>query len=159
MEEGETLPFDSLIVSSGATAKFFGIPGASELSFPLYTLTDARALRDHILRRLELADADPTPAAAGALTFVVVGGGPTGVEVAGALAELLDVAVSHDGFRFSREDTRIIMVDGVDRLLTTVQALILGLHGRHPPGPGHRTEAGPDGQVGHLHLRGARRRQ
>ena len=64
----------------------------------------------------------PTPirqqAPDGALTFVVVGGGPTGVEVAGALAELLDVAVRHDGFRFERDAARIIMVDGLDRLLT-----------------------------------------
>lgn len=113
------LPFDSLIVASGATAKFFGIPGASEHSFPLYTLTDARRLRDHILRRLEDVDAHPEGAAArGALTFVVVGGGPTGVEVAGALAELLDVAVRHDGFRFDRSAGRIILVDALDRLLT-----------------------------------------
>jgi NADH dehydrogenase len=118
LAEGEPLPFDSLIVASGATARYFGIPGARELSFPLYTLTDARALRDHALRRLEQADSDPTPAVEGALTFVVVGGGPTGVEVAGALAELLDVAVRHDGFRFSRDEARIIMVDGVERLLT-----------------------------------------
>jgi NADH dehydrogenase len=105
------LPFDSLIVASGATAKFFGIPGASEHSFPLYTLTDARRLRDHILRRLEDVDAHPEGAAAcGALTFVVVGGGPTGVEVAGALAELLDVAVRHDGFRFDRSVGRIILL-------------------------------------------------
>jgi len=113
------LPFDSLIVASGATARFFGIPGASEYSFPLYTLTDARRLRDHILRRLEDVDAHPDGAAArGALTFVVVGGGPTGVEVAGALAELLDVAVKHDGFRFDRSAGRIVLVDGLDRLLT-----------------------------------------
>ncbi len=113
------LPFDSLIVASGATAKFFGIPGASEHSFPLYTLTDARRLRDHILRRLEDVDAHPDGAAArGALTFVVVGGGPTGVEVAGALAELLDVAVKHDGFRFDRSAGRIVLVDALDRLLT-----------------------------------------
>jgi NADH dehydrogenase len=112
------LPFDSLIVASGATAKFFGIPGASDHSFPLYTLTDARRLRDHILRRMEDVDAHPEGAAArGALTFVVVGGGPTGVEVAGALAELLDVAVRHDGFRFGRSAGRIILVDGLDRLL------------------------------------------
>ena len=58
LEAAEPLPFDSLIVASGAQAKFFGIPGASEFSFPLYTLTDARRLRDHVLRRLELADAD-----------------------------------------------------------------------------------------------------
>ena len=117
--EGQPLPFDSLIVASGATARFFGIPGASDYSFPLYTLTDARRLRDHILRRLEDVDAHPEGAAArGALTFVVVGGGPTGVEVAGALAELLDVAVRHDGFRFERSTGRIILIDGLDRLLT-----------------------------------------
>ncbi|HEY4929894.1 MAG TPA: NAD(P)/FAD-dependent oxidoreductase [Acidimicrobiales bacterium] len=119
LAEGHPLPFDSLIVASGATARFFGIPGASEYSFPLYTLTDARRLRDHILRRLEDVDAHPEGAAArGALTFVVVGGGPTGVEVAGALAELLDVAVRHDGFRFERSAGRIILIDALDRLLT-----------------------------------------
>ena len=100
LEGAGPLPFDSVIVASGATAKFFGIPGAAEFSFPLYTLSDARTLRDHVLRRLEEADTDPGLAPQGALTFVVVGGGPTGVEVAGALAELLDVAVRHDGFRF-----------------------------------------------------------
>ena len=102
LDGAEPLPFDSLIVASGATAKFFGIPGAAEYSFPLYTLTDARNLRDHVLRRLEAGRRRPGAVAEGALTFVVVGGGPTGVEVAGALAELLDVAVRHDGFRFDR---------------------------------------------------------
>ena len=118
LESGDPLPFDSVIVATGATANFFGVEGASQFSFPLYTLTDARRLRDHVLRRLEQADADPTPAAEGALTFVVVGGGPTGVEVAGALAELLDVAVRHDGFRFARDDAHIVLVDGLDRLVT-----------------------------------------
>ena len=119
LDGAASLPFDSLVVASGATARFFGIPGASEHSFPLYTLTDARRLRDHILRRLEEVDAHPEEATArGVLTFVVVGGGPTGVEVAGALAELLDVAVKHDGFRFDRSAGRIILVDALDRLLT-----------------------------------------
>ncbi len=118
LDEADPLPFDSVIVASGATAKFFGIPGAAEFSFPLYTLTDARSLRDHVLRRFEEADADPSRAGEGPLTFVVVGGGPTGVEVAGAMAELLDVAVRHDGFRFDRSLGRIILVDGLDRLLT-----------------------------------------
>lgn len=122
LDDTRPLPFDSLIVASGATARFFGIPGASEYSFPLYTLTDARRLRDHILRRLEDVDAHPEGSGArGALTFVVVGGGPTGVEVAGALAELLDVAVRHDGFRFDRSAGRIILVDALDRLLTPFQ--------------------------------------
>ncbi|MGH9081317.1 MAG: NAD(P)/FAD-dependent oxidoreductase [Acidimicrobiales bacterium] len=118
LEDATPLPFDSVIVASGATAKFFGIPGAAECSLPLYTLNDARKLRDHVLRRFEEADADPSRAAEGLLTFVVVGGGPTGVEVAGALAELLDVAVRRDGFTFARSMGRIILVDGLDRLLT-----------------------------------------
>jgi len=121
MEDSRALPFDSVIVASGATARFFGIPGASEFTFPLYTLNDARTLRDHVLRRLEDADTDPDGADNGLLTFVVVGGGPTGVEVAGALAELLDVAVRHDGFNFARSSGRIILVDGLDRLLTPFQ--------------------------------------
>ena len=92
LESSGPVPFDSLIIASGATVGYFGVEGASEFSFPLYTLTDARTLRDHVLRRLEQADADPGSAPAGPLTFVVVGGGPTGVEVAGAMAELLDLA-------------------------------------------------------------------
>jgi NADH:ubiquinone reductase (H+-translocating) len=121
--EGSTpLPFDTVIVASGATARYFGIPGASEFTFPLYTLNDARTLRDHVLRRLEDADIGADAPHAGQLTFVVVGGGPTGVEVAGALAELLDVAVSHDGFTFARGAVRIILVDGLDRLLTPFKA-------------------------------------
>ena len=118
LEGADPLPFDSLIVASGAVANFFGVDGAEEFAHPLYTLADARYLRDHLLRRLEEIDAHPDRVADGTLTFVVVGGGPTGVEVAGALAELLDVSVRHDGFRFDRGSARIIVVDGLDRLLT-----------------------------------------
>jgi NADH dehydrogenase len=117
--DADPIPFDTVIVASGATVGFFGVTGASQFTFPLYTLTDARILRDHVLRRLEQADADPARAGTGPLTFVIVGGGPTGVEVAGALAELLDLAVRHDGFRFARSTARIIVIDGIDRLLAT----------------------------------------
>ncbi|HEX4219265.1 MAG TPA: NAD(P)/FAD-dependent oxidoreductase [Acidimicrobiales bacterium] len=120
--EGDPVAFDSIIVASGASVKYFGIPGAEQYAHALYTLADARYLRDHILRRLEEVDAEPR-LADGALTFVVVGGGPTGVEVAGALAELLDVSVRHDGFRFDRSQARIIVVDGLDRLLTPFKAV------------------------------------
>jgi NADH dehydrogenase len=118
VEGAEPLGFDSLIVASGATANFFGVEGAEEFAHPLYTLADARYLRDHLLRRLEEIDAHPERIEDGTLTFVVVGGGPTGVEVAGALAELLDVSVRHDGFAFPRDRARIVVVDGLDRLLT-----------------------------------------
>ncbi len=122
VEAGNPLPFDSLVVATGATARFFGIAGAERHARPLYTLSDARALRDHVLRRLEEVDAGPDRADDGTLTFVVVGGGPTGVEVAGALAELLDVSVRHDGFRFDRTRGRIVLVDALDRLLVAFDA-------------------------------------
>jgi NADH:ubiquinone reductase (H+-translocating) len=118
LEDDDPLPFDSIILATGAVAKYFGIPGAQEFTFPLYTLADARILRDHLLRRLEEIDAHPELINDGTLTFVVVGGGPTGVEVAGALAELLDVSVRHDGFKFDRAQAKIIVVDGLNRLLT-----------------------------------------
>ncbi len=118
LEGSSALAFDSLIVASGATARFFGIPGAAEHTFPLYTLTDARRLRDHMLATLETVDAHPELVDSGMLNFVVVGGGPTGVEVAGALSELLDTSVQQDGFHFPRGQARIIQVDGLDRLLT-----------------------------------------
>ena len=118
LEGTDPLPFDWIIVASGAIAKFFGIPGVQQFTHPLYTLADAGYLRDHILRRLEEIDAHPERITDGTLTFVVVGGGPTGVEVAGALAELLDVSVRHDGFDFDRSHARIVLVDGLSRLLT-----------------------------------------
>jgi NADH dehydrogenase len=121
VDEGEPIAFDSIIVASGATVKYFGIPGAEQHAHALYTLADARYLRDHILRRLEEVDAN-LQMPEGSLTFVVIGGGPTGVEVAGALAELLDVSVRHDGFRFERSRARIILIDGLDRLLTPFTA-------------------------------------
>src|SRR5688500_11687917 len=91
-----TLPFDHLIVAAGASAAYFGIDGAAEHGFPLYALTDAIALRNHVLERFEAADADASLIDEGALCFVVVGGGPTGVEVAGALAELFEMVLRKD---------------------------------------------------------------
>ena len=111
------LPFDSLIVSSGAVANFFGIPGAEEFAHPLYTLDDARNLRNHILLCLEEADGQRAHASDGTLNFVIVGGGPTGVESAGAITELLDMAIARDGFRFDRSKARVVLIDGQDHLL------------------------------------------
>ncbi len=114
---GDSLGFDSLVLASGAVARYFGVEGAQRFSNPLYTLVDARHLRDHLLARLEEADAAEEHRTDGTLTFVVVGGGPTGVEVAGAITELLDVSVARDGYRFRRDQARIVLVDGLDHLL------------------------------------------
>jgi NADH dehydrogenase len=114
----DDIPFDSLIVATGAVVNFFGVPGATSYAHPLYTVNDARHLRDHILLRLEEADGESAHASDGTLTFVVVGGGPTGVEVSGAIVELLDMSMGRDGFRFDRSMARVIIVDGLDHVLS-----------------------------------------
>ena len=86
---GRTVTADVLVVAAGAQPNFFGTPGATEHSFPMYSLDDAERLRSHILTVLEAAVEHPDLAEKGALTFVIVGGGATGVESAGAIAELL----------------------------------------------------------------------
>ena len=84
---------DALVLAAGSQPNFFGTPGAPEHSFPLYSLDDATRLRSRILGLFEQVDRDPTLVQRGALNFVIVGGGPTGVEVAGAIADMLAVTV------------------------------------------------------------------
>jgi len=117
MTDGSRLDYDQLVVATGATAAFFGIEGAADFAEPLYTLRDARLLRNELLRILEEADAHPERFADG-LCFVVVGGGPTGVEMAGALGELLRVAITRDRLRIDAARTRVVLLDVADRLLT-----------------------------------------
>lgn len=118
LHDGSSLPFDFLVVAAGATANFFGIEGAADHALPLYTLADAAALRNHVLACFEAADADPSLVADGVLTFVVVGGGPTGVEVSGALAELFQVVFRRDFPRLDVGAARILLVEALDDLLT-----------------------------------------
>lgn len=125
LDGGDRLPFDHLVVSAGATAAFFGIPGAAEHALPLYTLADAAALRNHILGRFEATDAaqsvrhggGPSLLDDGALTFAVVGGGATGVEVAGALAELFTVVLRRDFPHLDVGKARIVLLEMGEDLL------------------------------------------
>lgn len=103
--------FDHLVVAAGSSPNFFGVPGAAEHSFPLYSLDDATELRNHLLARFEAADADAGVIDDGALTFVVVGGGPTGVEVAGALAELFHGVLRRDFATLDVSRARVILVE------------------------------------------------
>lgn len=86
---GNTFTGDFLVLATGSHVNFFGTPGAEQYSLPLYSLTDAENLRSAILKTLEAADRDPQNITPGALNFVIVGGGPTGVEMAGTLADTL----------------------------------------------------------------------
>jgi NADH dehydrogenase len=117
LADGGALGYDWLVVATGATTGYFAVPGASSHALPLYTLADARRLRNHILGRLEAADARPEDFDGGAPTFVVVGGGATGVEMAGALVELLDVSVRRDRLRIDPERSKVILLEAGDRLL------------------------------------------
>src|SRR5277367_5800693 len=79
---GQRYEADYLVLAAGAQANFFGTAGAEEHSYPLYSLHDAQRLRSRILAMLESADRDHSLIAKGALNFVIVGGGPTGAEMA-----------------------------------------------------------------------------
>jgi NADH:ubiquinone reductase (H+-translocating) len=86
--DGKTYQGDFLVLAAGSQVNFFGTPGADKHTYPLYSIHDAELLRSHILALLESVDRDPSLIAGGALNFVVLGAGPTGVETAGALADL-----------------------------------------------------------------------
>jgi NADH dehydrogenase len=117
LRDGSTLEYDALVVATGATAGFFGIAGAAHNSHPLYTLANARKLRNLILRTLEDSEARPEHHDGGAPSLVVVGGGPTGVETAGALVELLAMARETDMVKLDWDRVRVILVDAADQLL------------------------------------------
>ena len=135
LEGADPLGFDSLIVASGAVGQLLRrsrAPRSSPTRSTRWPTPGTCATTCSAASRRST----PTPTALddGTLTFVVVGGGPTGVEVAGALAELLDVSVRHDGFRFDR-DRRPHHRGG--RARPPADALQGGgqpVHRRHPPG-------------------------
>jgi NADH:ubiquinone reductase (H+-translocating) len=101
------IPYDYLVVALGATANFFGTPGAADHAFPLYAMRDALKLRAHILERFEAVAKDPALVDAGALRFCVVGGGATGVETAGALAELIRENLATPGLSIDRAEVHL----------------------------------------------------
>ena len=109
--ELEPLTYDYLVFGLGAEVNFFGVPGAAEHAFPLYTLPDAVRLKDHVLGKWEAADKSSDLIEDGALNVVVVGGGPTGVETAGALAELYTGLFRKDYPDISADAARIVLVE------------------------------------------------
>jgi NADH dehydrogenase len=111
------LTYDYLVLGLGAGVNFFGVEGAEEHAFPMYTLADALRLKDHVLQKWEDADRDPALVEDGAVNIVIVGGGPTGIESAGALAELYRSNFSEDYRRIPQEQARIVLVEAGSALL------------------------------------------
>jgi NADH:quinone reductase (non-electrogenic) len=110
------LTYDFLVFALGAEVNFFGTEGAAEHAFPMYTLSDAVRLKNHVLGRWEAADKDDDLVEDGALTAVVVGGGPTGVETAGALAELYRSNFDKDYPNLPQEKARVVLVEAGEEI-------------------------------------------
>ncbi len=111
------LTYDYLLLGLGAQVNFFGVEGADEHAFPMYTLADAVRLKEHVLRKWEAADRDPALVADGAVNVVVVGGGPTGIESAGALAELYRSNFAKDYPGIPQDQARIVLVEAGPALM------------------------------------------
>jgi NADH dehydrogenase len=111
------LTYDYLVLAMGAEVNFFGVKGAEENAFPLYTLPDAVRLKEHILAKWEAADKDRTLVDDGALNVVVVGGGPTGVESSGAIIELYRSNFVKDYPNLPAKNARVILVEYAPALL------------------------------------------
>jgi NADH dehydrogenase len=117
LEDGSRFGYDYLVLAGGATVNYFNTPGAAENGFPLYTLMNAVKVRNHIIDRFEAADRDSSLIEAGALNFVIVGAGPTGVETAGALSDLFYNLLPRDYHDLSTEKARVIVVERGKELL------------------------------------------
>jgi NADH dehydrogenase len=111
--------YDYLILATGAATNYFGMEGLARHALPLKGLPDAVRVRNHVLRCYEQALLEPdAERRRGLLTFVVVGGGPTGVEMSGAFSELTRLVLVKDYPRLSLKDVRILLLEASDRLLT-----------------------------------------
>jgi NADH dehydrogenase len=121
---GPDEPFDYLVLATGARINFFGQDAIAAHAFSLTTLPAALQLRDHVLRCFEAATAADLVNRQRLLTFVVVGAGPTGVEYAGALGELVRIMAGRDYPGISRADVRILVLEGADRVLPAFPATL-----------------------------------
>lgn len=120
LTDGERVPYDRLVVAAGAGTSWFGNAGWAEKAPGLKTLGDALDLRRRVLGAFEAAEWEPDPAErARLLTFVVVGGGPTGVEVAGSIAELASMTLRRDFRHIEAKRARVILVEAADSVLGT----------------------------------------
>jgi NADH dehydrogenase len=118
LEDGSEIPYDYLIVATGTINNYFGNDAWSPFAPGLKTLEDAFEIRSRILLAFEHAERESDPGRRAAwLTFVVIGGGATGVELAGTLAEIARHTLRGEFRRFDPSKARVVLVEGTDRLL------------------------------------------
>ena len=117
LEDGARLPYDFLVLAAGGVSHHCGVPGVHEHAFSLKSLRDATRIRSHVLGQFEAAACDPSLVDSGALDVVIVGGGPTGVELAGAFAELFSMVLSKDYPQMEVSRATITLVEAGPALL------------------------------------------
>jgi NADH dehydrogenase len=119
LSDGE-VPYDTLIVATGSQHQYFGHTGWEAYAPGLKTIEDATHIRRQIFLAFETAERETNKDRLRAwLTFVIVGGGPTGVELAGALGEISKDTLRHDFRSIDTAEAKILLVEGADRVLTT----------------------------------------
>jgi NADH dehydrogenase len=117
LRDGEA-PYDDLIIATGATHHYFGNDQWARLAPGLKTIEDATAIRGRVLLAFEQAERETDPEKRHQyLHFVIVGGGPTGVELAGALGEIANDTLRHDFRQINPAEARIFLIEGEDRML------------------------------------------
>src|SRR5215471_14138109 len=115
-----TLDYDTLIVATGSSHQYFGHDEWAQFAPALKTVDDATDMRRRILLAFETAEREPDPEKVRELlTFVIVGAGPTGAELAGALGEIANDTLRRDFRKIDPSQARIILVEGTDRVLPT----------------------------------------
>ncbi|HSP08404.1 MAG TPA: NAD(P)/FAD-dependent oxidoreductase [Candidatus Dormibacteraeota bacterium] len=117
-----TIPYDYLVLATGAQSDYFGNQALADRTFGLKHLGDGLALRNRILSQFEAAQWTPEGSRRRALlTFVVIGGGPTGVEMAGALSELIHLVLRKDYPRLDLAEVRVVLVEAAPHVLGTFE--------------------------------------
>jgi len=117
VDHGPPIPYDYLVLAAGAVSSDFGVAGVDEHALPLKSLDDATTIRSAVLSRFEAANTEPALVDDGTLTFVIAGGGPTGVELAGALAELFTRVLARDFKRLAVRRAEVVLVEMDSHLL------------------------------------------
>ena len=118
LDDGQALPYDHLIVAAGATHSYFGHDEWAQHAPGLKTLADAFNIRARVIGAFEQAERCSEPADREPwLTFVVIGGGPTGVEMAGTMSEIAQHTLAKEFRRIDTQRTNVVLIEGSDRVL------------------------------------------
>ena len=119
LDDGKSVPYDTLVVATGAADNYFAHPEWAQFAPGLKTVENALEIRSRIFLAFEAAERELDPEARKAwLTFVIIGGGPTGVEMSGAIADIARDTLHRDFRTISEKDVNVTLIEGTGRLLT-----------------------------------------